>query len=140
MKQKKSKKIQNGRLKTTEFFNNPPIVNIFSWKFRILILGLVGWIDANGSTYMVIRLSLISSISCKKQEKCIFCTKLSLCRTFLLKQNIENCGYLKNLGFFEWVILNYFFCLSVFKSEGAVELWNTLYLLNNTINMYLFEV
>ena len=51
MKQKKiiflKKKIQNGRLKKTEFFK---IANsqTFLWKFHGLVLGLVELIDAKG--------------------------------------------------------------------------------------------
>ena len=46
MKQKKiffEKKVQNGRLKKTL-----PILNIYSWEFQGLVLGLVELIDAKG--------------------------------------------------------------------------------------------
>ena len=49
----KQKKIQNGRLRKFKMaaskkphFPAPPILNIFSWKFHGLVLGLVGLIDA----------------------------------------------------------------------------------------------
>ena len=49
------KKIQNGRLKKFKMaaskkphFPAPPILNIFSWNFHGLVLGLVGLIDAKG--------------------------------------------------------------------------------------------
>ena len=51
MKQKKFffwKKNQNGRLKNKTHFPAPPILNIFSWNFYGLVLGLVELIDAKG--------------------------------------------------------------------------------------------
>ena len=51
----KQKKIQNGRLRKFKMaaskkphFPAPPILNIFSWKFHGLVLGLVELIDAKG--------------------------------------------------------------------------------------------
>ena len=42
------KVIQNGWLKKKTHFPAPPILNIFSWKFHGLVLGLVKLIDAKG--------------------------------------------------------------------------------------------
>ena len=80
MKQKKiffsKKKIQNGRLKKTEFFNfvkswanSAKISWIRSWVSRI------EWCEGHPfcSTYMAVRLSDISSKTGKKHKKCIFC-------------------------------------------------------------------
>ena len=77
---------------------------------------------------MVVRLSYVSSISCKKQEKCIFCTKLSLRQTVRLmpfasiyptnpRPNLWNFhkkilrigGTWKKFFFFESPILIFFF-------------------------------
>ena len=71
------KKIQNGRLKNSKWppqkkthFPAPPILNIFSWNFHGLVLGLVELIDAKGiDVYMNVRLSDISS---KTGKKCTF--------------------------------------------------------------------
>ena len=41
------KEIQNGQLKKAHF-PGPPILNIFSWKFHGLVLGIVELIDAKG--------------------------------------------------------------------------------------------
>ena len=51
IKQKKNflkNKIQNGRLKKKTHFPAPPILNIFSWNFHGLVLGLVELVDAKG--------------------------------------------------------------------------------------------
>jgi hypothetical protein len=51
----KQKKVQNGRLKKFKMaaskkprFPAPPILNIFSWHFHGLVLGLVELIDTKG--------------------------------------------------------------------------------------------
>ena len=51
----KQKKIQNGRLKKFKMaaskkprFPAPPILNIFSWNFHVLVFVLVELIDAKG--------------------------------------------------------------------------------------------
>jgi hypothetical protein len=58
------KKIQNGRLQKTEFFNSPNSQYFFQ-KIQRLVLGLIGLIDVTGidvaQPNMVIRLSDVSS-------------------------------------------------------------------------------
>ena len=49
----------------------PPILNIFSWKFHGLVLGLVGFIDAKGID--------IRSKTAKQCFFCVFRPFLSLC-------------------------------------------------------------
>ena len=85
MKQKKisflKKKIQNGRLKKTSFFNS---VNSQYFFVKISWIGpwasRIDWCKGHwwGSTYMVVRLPDISSKMAKKHKKCIFCLFLSL--------------------------------------------------------------
>ena len=69
------KKIQNGRLKKSSFFKIPNSQNFFvkisqigPWVSRI------AWCEGHwsGSTYMVVRLSDISSKTAKKHKKSIF--------------------------------------------------------------------
>ena len=86
MKQKKiffekKKKIQNGRLKKTEFFNFAK-----SWAISAKISWIGPWVSRIewceghwfGSTYMAVRLSDISSKTAYKHKKCIFWLLLSL--------------------------------------------------------------
>ena len=63
----KQKKIQNGRLRKFKIaaskkthFPAPPILNIFSWNFHGVVLGLVELIDAKGIgvTQLISELSL----------------------------------------------------------------------------------
>ena len=89
MKQKKKifflkKKIQNGRLKKTEFFNF-----VKSWANSAKISWIRPWVSriewCEGhwfcSTYMAMRLSDICSKTGKKHKKCIFCLFWSICQT-----------------------------------------------------------
>ena len=78
------RKIQNGRLKKTEFFNSAN-----SQYFFLKISGIGFWVNSInwckshqcGSTYMVVRLSDISSKTGKKCNFCVFRPFWSICRT-----------------------------------------------------------
>ena len=80
----KQKKIQNGRLKKTEFFNF-----VKSWANSAKISWIRPWVSriewCEGhwfcSTYMAVRLSDICSKTGKKHKKCIFCLFWSMCQT-----------------------------------------------------------
>ena len=77
IKQKKIKIADSKKLR----FSKSPNLKKKLWKFNGLFLGLVALIDAKGLTYMVVRLSKVSS---KTGKKCIFCISrlfLCLCRT-----------------------------------------------------------
>jgi hypothetical protein len=69
----KQKQIQNGRLKKTEIFNSPNTQYFF---MKILWIGprvsRIDWCEGHwcGSTYMVVR---VSDISSNTGKKCIFC-------------------------------------------------------------------
>ena len=74
MKEKKKKiekkKNLNGRLKRKSHFPAPPILNIFSWKFHGLVLGLVELNDVKGiSVAQLMRLSDKYSKTGKKSVK-----------------------------------------------------------------------
>ena len=79
-----SKKIQNGRLKKTEFFN---LVKSWAISAKISWIGpwvsRIDWCEGHqcDSTYMVVRLLDISSKTGKKCIFCVFRPFLSLCRT-----------------------------------------------------------
>ena len=73
---RKSKRNSKWMTQKNWAFQVPPILNIFSRKFHRLVFGLVlsriNWCQWHqcGSTYMVVRLSNISSILCKNDFSC----------------------------------------------------------------------
>jgi hypothetical protein len=78
------KKIQNGRLKKTEFFNSPNSQNFFTKMSWIgSWVSMIDWCGRHwcGSTWMVVRLSEVSSKTGKKCIFCVFRLFLSLCHT-----------------------------------------------------------
>ena len=66
-------------------FPAPPTLNIFSWKFHGLVLGLVEFIDAKGiDVAHLYGCEAVRHISSETGKRCIFCgfrQFLSLCRT-----------------------------------------------------------
>ena len=102
----KQKKIQNGRLRKFKMaaskkphFPAPPILNIFSWDFHGLVLGLVGLIDAKG-------------IKAQKQAKNAFFVFLG-CFCPYIRQPHDNIG---------WATLMPF--ASINPTNPRTNLWN----------------
>ena len=109
MKQKN----QNGQFKKTEIFNSPnsqyfftKISGIGPWVSRI------NWREGHqcGSTYIVIRLSDVSSKMTKNALFCVFSPFLSLCLTAWWPYSLSHIDALRiNLSYLPKVIYNFFF-------------------------------
>ena len=98
------KKIQNGRLKKTEFFNF-----FKSWAISAKFLWIGPWVNKVdwckghwcSSTYMVARLSDIRAKTAKKRKKGHFSPFLSLCQTAWRPYKLSHINALHTISSYE---------------------------------------